>query len=247
MAALELEISPVPSVAVGREGWVLVVDVDEGPASCRARVLPAANDGWTGAAAAVSTRPRAVLVEAHARGGDPRATVERLRRDGVLRNVPAFVAADAATLEAIGDLDVDDILVHPFTADELNLRIARAERRRQDGAAPSHGDLVIDLAAQVARVRGKVVPLTRREFALLAFFVAHPGRVFERDELLARVWGTPDRNRVRTVDIHVRRLRAKVGPDEFPLETVRGVGYRFQPGGPDAAWASALKPVLAAV
>ncbi|MBK6698241.1 MAG: winged helix-turn-helix transcriptional regulator [Myxococcales bacterium] len=89
------------------------------------------------------------------------------------------------------------------------------------------GELVVDLVAHEVRVQGRAVVTTAREFSLLAFLVGNRGRVFSREALLARVWGARYEGGARTVDIHVRRLRAKLG-DALPLETVRGAGYKLR-------------------
>ena len=92
----------------------------------------------------------------------------------------------------------------------------------------SRGDLVIDEATYTARVRGRLLDLTFKEFELLKYLAQHPGRVFTRANLLAEVWGYDYFGGTRTVDVHVRRLRAKLGPEHDQLiGTVRNVGYRF--------------------
>nr|WP_269204681.1 response regulator transcription factor [Motilibacter deserti] len=91
-----------------------------------------------------------------------------------------------------------------------------------------NGDLSIDEATYVAKVRGRVLDLTFKEFELLKFLAQHPGRVFTRAQLLQEVWGYDYFGGTRTVDVHVRRLRAKLGADhEALIGTVRNVGYRF--------------------
>ena len=101
------------------------------------------------------------------------------------------------------------------------------------GAAPPDtrpGDLTIDEATYSARLRGRALDLTFKEFELLKFLAQHPGRVFTRAHLLQEVWGYDYFGGTRTVDVHVRRLRAKLGPEhEALIGTVRNVGYRFVP------------------
>jgi len=92
------------------------------------------------------------------------------------------------------------------------------------------GELAIDEATYAARLRGRVLDLTFKEFELLKFLAQHPGRVFTRAQLLQEVWGYDYFGGTRTVDVHVRRLRAKLGPEhEALIGTVRNVGYRFVP------------------
>jgi DNA-binding response OmpR family regulator len=138
------------------------------------------------------------------------------------------------------ELGADDYVVKPFSLKELLARIAAALRRRrargETGAGRTvrrFGDAEVDLAARRLVVAGRDVSLTTKEFDLLAHFVAHPGRVFSREQLLRAVWGSRYGGTARTVDNFVARLRAHVGDDaERPrwFETVRGYGYRFNGG-----------------
>ena len=99
------------------------------------------------------------------------------------------------------------------------------------GASPelaSYGDLVLNFETYQAGIEGKPLDLTYMEYELLKFFVTHPGKVFTREQLLSRVWGYEYYGGARTVDVHVRRLRAKLGEEHANLiQTVRSVGYRF--------------------
>lgn len=134
-------------------------------------------------------------------------------------------------------LGADDYVVKPFGLKELIARIGAALRRRRATGATGparqlkhFGAVEIDLGERRVTVGGEVANLTAREFDLLAFFVAHPGRVYSREQLTRAVWGSLYIGTERTVDNFVARLRAHIGDDaERPrwLETVRGVGYRF--------------------
>ena len=136
-------------------------------------------------------------------------------------------------------LGADDYMVKPFSLKELLARIDALLRRRrargETGAARAPrkaGPVELDLEARRALVAGKVLELTAREFDLLAFFLAHPDRVFSREQLMEAVWGSRYFGTARTVDNFVARLRAHIGDDAVHprhLETVRGVGYRFNP------------------
>ena len=121
----------------------------------------------------------------------------------------------------------DDYLTKPFSTDELVLRV-RALLRRARRSRLSLGELELDPDAAEVRLKGRPVPLSPREYALLLFFARHPGRVYSREELLERVWGPDYQGTARTVDQHVAQLREKLGPGW--IETVRGVGYRFRGG-----------------
>jgi DNA-binding response OmpR family regulator len=115
-------------------------------------------------------------------------------------------------------------MLHPYAAEELDGRLRslqlRSARRQAD-------DIVVDRDGQEVRIEGRNVPLTAKEFALLAYLCERRGRVFSREHLLERVWGSHYAVGSRTVDIHVRRLRAKLG-SALPLETLRGRGYKLR-------------------
>ena len=169
-----------------------------------------------------------VLLEAVERVDEALGALDRLRRHTPWRQVPVLMAV---SLAGLGRLDptgpVDDFVLVPYLPAELLHRIRRVEWRRSEFAAPERikvGPMVLDLAAHEVRLDGRPVHLTQQEFALLRFLCEHRGRVFTREQLLERVWGVRGA-RTRTVDVHVRRLRAKLGPALRGLETRRGVGY----------------------
>jgi DNA-binding response OmpR family regulator len=155
-------------------------------------------------------------------------------------------------LSALGDEDdrvaglqlgADDYVTKPFSARELVLRIAAVLRRATDAvstaAALVDGDLVVDPGARAARRDGAPLALTGREFDLLAFLLAHPGRAYTRAELLAEVWGWEFGDQ-STVTVHVRRLREKIEPDPthpHRIATVWGTGYRYDPESDDVVTA----------
>jgi DNA-binding response OmpR family regulator len=120
---------------------------------------------------------------------------------------------------------------------EARLRLAVGRQASQGPATPDEiraGDLAIDEATYTARLRNRALDLTFKEFELLKFLAQHPGRVFTRAQLLQEVWGYDYFGGTRTVDVHVRRLRAKLGAEhEGLIGTVRNVGYRFVPVKPD--------------
>jgi DNA-binding response OmpR family regulator len=159
---------------------------------------------------------------------------ERLRADEDLENVPIVVAVDERALELNGELlEATELIVAPFSPAELEARIARA-RRAVHGI--EHGDIVrsegleLNLATYQVTVDGAPVDFTYMEYELLKFLVTHPRRAFSREALLSRVWGYDFFGGARTVDVHVRRVRAKLGSHHAnKLTTVRRVGYRFDP------------------
>ena len=131
---------------------------------------------------------------------------------------------------------MDDVVLHTCGPAELEARIRlaigrlAAQREADDPAAHviRTGEVVVDDATYTAKVSGRALDLTYKEFELLKFLAQHPGRVFTRQQLLQEVWGYDYFGGTRTVDVHVRRLRAKLGPEnEHLIGTVRNVGYRF--------------------
>jgi DNA-binding response OmpR family regulator len=113
---------------------------------------------------------------------------------------------------------------------EARLRLAIAKYRAEKEVDTINASgVVIDESSYSAKVHGKPLDLTYKEFELLKFLAQHPGRVFSRDQLLSEVWGYDYFGGSRTVDVHIRRLRAKLGDLEGLISTVRNVGYRFNP------------------
>jgi DNA-binding response OmpR family regulator len=136
------------------------------------------------------------------------------------------------------EFGADDYVTKPFSARELVLRVAAVLRRATPAAAApvlTDDDLVVDPAARTARRGAEVLSLTGREFDLLAFLLANPGRAFNRAELLAEVWGWEFGDQ-STVTVHVRRLREKIEPDPTHprrIATVWGTGYRYDRAVPE--------------
>lgn len=132
-----------------------------------------------------------------------------------------FVAVDV-------DWNFDDVMLPAAGADELRARLRLAIKRRRNAVDSmlKFGDLALHPASFTGSVAGRDLGLTLTEFKLLSFLVQHAGRAFSRTRLLHEVWGYDCNGRVRTVDVHVRRLRAKLGAEyESMVDTVRGVGY----------------------
>ncbi|WP_285729598.1 response regulator transcription factor [Nocardiopsis sp. ATB16-24] len=133
------------------------------------------------------------------------------------------------------DWRVDDFVLSTAGPAEvearLRLAVGSVDSGPDDPDEIRRGDLVIDEATYIARLRGRILDLTFKEFELLKFLAQHPGRVFTRAQLLQEVWGYDYFGGTRTIDVHVRRLRAKLGSEyESLIGTVRNVGYRFVPG-----------------
>jgi DNA-binding response OmpR family regulator len=144
--------------------------------------------------------------------------------------VPVIVVVSRPDLERFAWADVADDLVYSGTsAPELRIRVAMVDRRSGGlgEATVRLGPLSMNTESYQVLVSGRVLDLTYKEFELLRFLIQRPGRVFTRGELLQQVWGYNFYGGTRTVDVHVRRLRAKLGSEhEGLIRTVRGVGYR---------------------
>lgn len=163
-----------------------------------------------------------------------RATCYELRAHSP---VPRLLIASESALPAVtADWGITDVLLPQASPAEIDLRLRLARSGRGGSAAGVDSDqpsavraagVTIDEGNFTARVQDRMLDLTYKEFELLHFLAGHPGRVFTREQLLSEVWGTDYFGGTRTVDVHVRRLRAKLGEHEALISTVRGVGYGF--------------------
>jgi DNA-binding response OmpR family regulator len=176
----------------------------------------------------------AVLVDARRDLGHARGLTRLIRTTGV--DVPLMAVVTEGGLAAVtADWGVDDVLLDTAGPAEVEARLRLAQGRLAAAQSGDNvpdeirsGDLVVDEATYTARISGRALDLTYKEFELLKFIAQHPGRVFTRAQLLQEVWGYDYFGGTRTVDVHVRRLRAKLGADhEALIGTVRNVGYRF--------------------
>jgi DNA-binding response OmpR family regulator len=180
-------------------------------------------------------RPSVVVVDAGAHLEVGRAAIRRVREVGSLADVPVLLCVEVSRLAGLDpEAGADDFVLSPVVGPELYARIRQLDWRMSSFRAAGRikiGDLVIDAVAVEASYRGRALKLPRQEFQLLKFLAERPGRVFSREQLLSRVWGYRYAGGTRTVDIHVRRLRAKLGPGSAMIETVRHVGYKLRAPG----------------
>jgi DNA-binding response OmpR family regulator len=178
-------------------------------------------DGWGGAVVVVDEDPEAAFALCRAVRG---------RDEPVSPLLLLVTGTHLAQLELRDEL-YDDFCLHPFQPRELEVRLKHLASRVGEGSNPElieYGGLVLNLETYQAAVQGRPIDLTYMEYELLKFLAAHPGKVFTRETLLSRVWGYEYYGGARTVDVHVRRLRAKLGEEHANLiSTVRSVGYRF--------------------
>jgi len=212
---------PVPpelaqALDIGGWAWKAAPDID-----AARRDEP--TDGWVGAivmATAVSDLESATRFCRAIRNGD-------INVDSVLILVNG---GQLMELDPREDL-FDDFCVHPFHPVEFETRLKHVFRRSSgsdDIDLIEYGPLAMNLETYQAVIEGKPLDLTYMEYELLKFLAAHPGKVFTRETLLNRVWGYDYYGGARTVDVHVRRLRAKLGEEHANLiQTIRSVGYSF--------------------
>jgi len=178
-----------------------------------------------------SDEARVVLVEAPERPDLSVAALRALRKDERLAGVPAIAALSVAQVMRLDPASgFDDFVLSPYVPAELYARIRKVEWQRSEFATEERvkiGGLFVDRSAHEVWLDGTHVPLTAKEFALLSYLCERRGKVVSRDELLRRVWGNRYDGGPRTVDIHVRRLRSKLGA-ALPLSTLRGAGYKLE-------------------
>ena len=157
----------------------------------------------------------------------------RLRRDAASRGIPIIlVTARAEEDDKVRGLEnADDYVTKPFSTRELKARIEAVLRRKtpETDDVLQLGTLMLDPTAHAVKVGGEPVPMGPTEFRLLRFFLAHPERVYSREQLLDNVWGQNVYVEERTVDVHIRRLRKALSPHGYDrnVQTVRSVGYRL--------------------
>lgn len=173
-----------------------------------------------------------IMVDARKDLAGSRSLTQLLRATGI--NVPLLLVLTEGGMAAVtASWAADDVILDTAGPAEVEARIRLALTRSSGAGEAVHQEIqaagvVIDEDSYTARVHGKVLNLTYKEFELLKYLAQHPGRVFTRAQLLNEVWGYDYYGGTRTVDVHVRRLRAKLGSDhENLISTVRNVGYRL--------------------
>jgi DNA-binding response OmpR family regulator len=186
-------------------------------------------DGTSGLAAIRALKPAAVILDIGLPGLDGIEVCRRLRSENDWTPVLFVTARDDEVDRIVGlELGADDYVTKPFSPRELVARVSSVLRRSQGSPDDQPnlvvGDVRLDLAERRVFVSESEVKLTATEFDLLGYLMRRPGRVFSREQLISDVWGYSASGGVRTVDVHIAQVRAKLG-DASPIRTVRGVGY----------------------
>ena len=191
-------------------------------------------DGESLFAALAHKTPQLITLDVMLPGMDGIEILKKLRASAATERIPVIMASARGTEsdKVMGlDLGADDYLAKPFSMMEMVSRIKAVLRR----AAPAEsnkplrlGDVEMTTDSHTFRVRGERVERTLKEFELLRIFLKHPGRVYTRDQLLEKIWGSDYLGETRTVDVHIGTLRTKLGTCGEYIRTVRGVGYRME-------------------
>lgn len=191
-------------------------------------------DGTEFCKALETEKPDLVLLDVMLPGTDGVALLRLLKSRPDARDIPVIMAtAKGQEYDKIQSLDLgaDDYLVKPFGMMEMVSRVKAVLRRCQPKETPhvlKTGGLSVNLDEHTVTADGQRVQLTYKEFELLRTFLSHPGTVFTREQLMNDIWGTDFYGETRTVDMHIRTLRVKLGVYGTWIETVRNVGYRME-------------------
>ena len=181
-----------------------------------------------------SETPELIVLDIMMPGDDGITILKKLRSSPATRKIPIIMATAKGTeMDMITGLDTgaDDYLVKPFGIMTLVSRIKAVLRRcgKQEPEAllSAHG-IVMDTESHQVRIHGEDVELTKKEFAILRLFLLHPGKVYTREALMSQVWGEEYFGESRTVDMHIKTLRQKLGEASGCIKTVVGIGYRME-------------------
>lgn len=179
--------------------------------------------------------PDLILLDVMLPGVDGFEVCKTLKKNPNLASIPVvMLTAKGEEVDRVVGLELgaDDYVTKPFSPRELALRVKAVLKRKGPAGAPSgklaRGEIAIDVERHEVTVGKKVIEVTPLEFKLLSVFLERPGKVQTRDSLLNEVWAYESDVDTRTVDTHVKRLRAKMGKSGVLIETVRGIGYRLK-------------------
>ena len=178
--------------------------------------------------------PELVILDVMLPGEDGVAILKRMRADERYRDIPVIMATARSTeFDKVQSLDLgaDDYITKPFGMMEMVSRVKAVLRRsqpKQTAALLKLDGLTLDENQHTVTIDGQRITLTYKEYELLRLFLSHPGMAFSREQLLQTVWNTDYAVETRTVDMHIRTLRQKLGDYGRYIETIRGVGYRLE-------------------
>ena len=191
-------------------------------------------------AALRTAAPELVILDVMLPDEDGYQILGKLRADAAYSRVPVImVTAKTSEIDVVKGLDhgADDYLCKPFGVMEFISRVKAVLRRSAAAAPAAHllhfGEIELDDTARTVRSAGAPVELTYKEYALLHLFLEHPGEVLARERIMKEVWDTDDLLESRTIDMHVRTLRQKLGAAGDAIRTVRKVGYKLSMEGSD--------------
>ncbi|MGN0651340.1 MAG: response regulator transcription factor [Oscillospiraceae bacterium] len=184
-------------------------------------------------AALETETPELILLDVMLPGKDGTELLKMLKSNSKYADIPVIMAtAKGAEFDKVQGLDLgaDDYLVKPFGMMEMISRVKAVLRRCRpnEPAVLTAGDISLNAQERTVSVCGSRISLTYKEFELLALFMRNPGKVFTRDNIFNEIWGTEYVGETRTVDVHIRTLRQKLGACADMIETVRNVGYRME-------------------
>lgn len=203
-----------------------------------------AGDGETAIAKHKEFRPDLILLDIMLPGMDGYDVCREIRRQSATPIIMLSAKGEIFDKVLGLELGADDYMVKPFDTKEMVARVKSVLRRyqppaasaaaaaREDGEVVRYTDLVISLSNYSVTYKNTPVEMPPKELELLYFLATHPNQVFTREQLLDRIWGYEYVGETRTVDVHIKRLRAKIKDhDEWALATVWGIGYKFETGG----------------
>lgn len=181
-------------------------------------------------------KPELILLDVMLPGMDGIELLKKIRESAILKDIPVIMAtAKGQEYDRIMGLDLgaDDYIVKPFSMMEMVSRVKAVLRRAQTSQSTTLlkvDGLIVNQDEYTVMVDGMRVQLTYKEFELLCIFLSHPGLVYTREQLFAKVWKTDYMGDSRTLDSHIRTLRQKLGDYGKMIETIRNVGYRWEVG-----------------
>jgi DNA-binding response OmpR family regulator len=201
-----------------REGWQVL----------------SAGTGEEGLELARAKKPDLIILDLMLPGIDGLEVYKILKANRETKNIPILMlTAKSSELDQVVGLELgaSDYISKPFSVKVLAARVKNVLRRqsaaKEDRVVLQQGDLKLDRERHTVMLKGKLISLTKLEFNLLAFFMENPGKVYSRDQLLNQVWPGEAFIVDRTIDVHVKSIRRKLGKSREVIETVRGSGYRF--------------------